>query len=96
MSDKLRKKHKRQLKCLTKNELRFISYKIIIYNRRLPLKLRESCGVKRVYHYNNLTRHRCIINNRSRAVYSKFNLSRIPIKTNAFSGFINGYMKSSW
>ena len=41
-------------------------------------------------------RSRCLLTGRPRAVYRKFKLSRIALRTLASSGLITGMTKSSW
>jgi len=73
--------------------------KSILFNERLPKRLRMK--FTRIKKRNNLLyfttlRNRCLINGNSRAVYSKLNISRIPLKTLSFGGYINGFFRSSW
>lgn len=49
----------------------------VIFNRSLSKKLRTFFFSKNFEKGTTSLRNRCIINNRSRAVYSKFNISRI-------------------
>lgn len=41
-------------------------------------------------------KNRCVLSNRSRAVYRKFKLSRIFLKNYALQGLIMGVKKASW
>jgi small subunit ribosomal protein S14 len=41
-------------------------------------------------------RNRCALSGRSRAVYRKFNLSRIALRTLGNQGLIPGLVKASW
>ena len=44
----------------------------------------------------NRVRNRCVVTGRSRAVYSKFGLSRITFRELALKGMLPGVTKSSW
>lgn len=52
----------------------------LIYNRKLSKKVRSFFFSQNLEKGITSLRNRCIINNRSRAVYSKFNVSRILLK----------------
>ena len=67
-----------------------------MFNRNLSNKVRSHFFSQNFTKGLTSLRNRCIINNRSRAVYSKFNISRIPIKTFGFGGYINGLSRSTW
>ena len=74
----------------------FSVQKNLLYNTRLSKQFRSHIISHNDYKGITTLRNRCIINNRSRAVCSKFNISRIPLKTFGFGGFINGLSRSSW
>ncbi len=57
----------------------------------LQLRLLSSKGVS-----ITKIKNRCVLSNRSRAVYRKFKLSRIFFKQYALQGLIMGAKKASW
>ena len=72
----------------------------VINNLKLTKDIREYaynqfkflCSISTITKIKN----RCILSNRSRAVYRKFKLSRIFLKKYALEGLIMGAKKASW
>lgn len=96
MLNKYAVKHKQKLFNFSHLENYALLNKSILYNKRLSLKLRSFFFTQNLQYNVTTLRNRCIVNNRSRAVYSKLNISRIPMKTNVLGGHINGFFRSSW
>lgn len=72
----------------------------IIHNLNLPKEIRDFAynHLKTISNISTLTKikNRCVLSNRSRAVYRKFKLSRIFLKEYSLQGLIVGMKKASW
>jgi len=96
MLNKYATKHKYKMLAFAKFDPFFSFNKSIVYNRRLSYKLRSFILSNNIELGKTMIRNCCIVNNRSRAVYSKLNLSRIPLKTYTFAGYLNGFFRGTW
>ena len=72
----------------------------IINNLKLSNQIRYNAYIE-LYHLSKVStitkiKNRCVISNRSRAIYRKFKLSRIFLKKYALEGLIIGLKKASW
>lgn len=74
--------------------------KAIINNKNLPAEERFHATLKLAELPRNSSktriRNRCALSGRPRAVYRKFNLSRIALRLLASRGELPGVVKSSW
>jgi len=77
MLNKYSLKHNEKLSTFSNFEFSFLLNKSLFYNRRLSRKLRSYMYIHCFPKGKTTIRSRCVINNRSRAVYSKLNISRI-------------------
>ena len=85
---KIYEKEKIILKYISRNflfskNIRYASYVKLIINY-----LRDSSIVR--------IRNRCVLTNRSRAVYRKFKMSRLMLRELALKGYLIGVKKASW
>lgn len=99
MSNQVIRDHTRRL-LMAKNELKRTQYKAICEDRNIPQSIRYEYSVKLSKMPRNSSRtrirNRCIVTGRSRAVYSKFRVSRIVFRELASKGALTGVYKASW
>ncbi|OXE37284.1 MAG: 30S ribosomal protein S14 [Phenylobacterium zucineum] len=64
----------------------------------LSFKQNSNFSLKRQQKFCSKTRivNRCILTNRSRGLYRKFNISRILMRKLLLFGVLSGYSKSVW
>ena len=99
MANQVIRDHTRRL-LMAKNELKRIQYKAICEDRNMPQSIRYEYSVKlsKMPRNSSLTRirKRCVVTGRSRAVYTKFRVSRIVFRELALKGALSGVYKASW
>jgi|SaaInlStandDraft_5_1057022.scaffolds.fasta_scaffold18312_5 ribosomal protein S14 len=61
----------------------------------VTLKLKEN-NLKRIGKFRIRINSRCLLTNRSKAVYRKFHISRIQLRMFALKGLLGGVRKGSW
>ncbi len=86
----LKKKDKLYRLRYLQNELKFLKYKLLSINKLYTIPLRKKKG-STVYIHN-----RCLLNNCSKAVFSKYKLNRISLREEILRGNILGVKKASW
>lgn len=93
-------KNLRRQKMVKQYAGRRMRLKVIAENEALPLEERFKARLKLAELPRNSSatrvRTRCMLTGRPRAVYRKFNLSRIALRELASAGLIPGMTKSSW
>lgn len=91
---------KKRRKMVKGNAAKRAKLKAIIQNKDLPADERFQATLKLAEMPRNSSkvriRNRCALSGRPRAVYRKFNLSRIALRLLASRGQLPGVTKSSW
>jgi small subunit ribosomal protein S14 len=93
-------KIKRRTKLAQRYAARRQKLKAITRDRSLPIEERFAAGLKLASLPRNSSatriRNRCALTGRPRAVYRKFQLSRMVFRELASKGLIPGVVKASW
>ena len=94
----IKDKNRRNLYKILEKKKIILNY--IIRNLNLSKKLRYKAYILliKIGEQNSITKikNRCILSNRSKAIYRRFKLSRIFFKQYALKGSIMGVKKASW
>ena len=90
---------KQLLNIYYKQDLKLRLHKYIIRNSKISFIVRthffNQISLKKKINLSTI-RYKCFFTEGRRSVSSKLNISRIPLRTLVYGGFINGYKRSSW
>ena len=93
-------KNEKRKRMVTRDAKKRAELRAIVRNLTLPAEERFTAQLKLSSMPRNgaktRVRNRCALSGRPRAVYRKFELSRVALRELASSGFIPGMVKSSW
>ncbi len=93
-------KNQKRKRMVARDAKKRAELRAIIRNQTLPAEERFTAQLKLSSLPRNgakiRVRSRCALSGRPRAVYRKFELSRVALRELASSGYIPGMVKSSW
>jgi small subunit ribosomal protein S14 len=93
-------KNQKRKRMVARDAKKRAELRAIIRNQTLPAEERFTAQLKLSSLPRNgakiRVRNRCALSGRPRAVYRKFELSRVALRELASSGYIPGMVKSSW